>query len=60
MLVITATSTKDEHSAPEVFRNTLIELGLLALIVVAMAISVYVLRKSSQYQLEPPRHGDDH
>jgi phosphate starvation-inducible membrane PsiE len=55
MLVITATSTKDEHSAPEVFRNTLIELGLLALIVVAMAVSVYILRKSSSYQLEPPK-----
>lgn len=38
MLVITATSTKDEHSAPEVFRNTLVELGLLALIVVTMAV----------------------
>src|ERR1700722_10231616 len=44
MLVITATSTKDEHSAPEVFRNTLIELGLLSLIVIAMAGSVYILR----------------
>jgi phosphate starvation-inducible membrane PsiE len=59
MLVITATSTKDEHSNPEVFRNTLIELGLLSLIVIAMAISVYILRKSSQYQLEPPRHDHD-
>jgi phosphate starvation-inducible membrane PsiE len=58
MLVITATSTKDEHSAPEIFRNTLIELGLLALIVVAMAISIYILRKSSSYQLEPPKHAD--
>jgi phosphate starvation-inducible membrane PsiE len=46
MLVITATSTKDEHSAPEVFRNTLIELGLLALIVVTMAVSIYTLRKA--------------
>jgi phosphate starvation-inducible membrane PsiE len=58
-LVITATSTKDEHSAPEVFRNTLIELGLLSLIVMAMAVSVYILRKSSQYQLEPPRQNHD-
>jgi hypothetical protein len=58
-LVITATSTKDEHSAPEVFRNTLIELGLLSLIVMAMAVSVYILRKSSQYQLEPPRQHHD-
>jgi phosphate starvation-inducible membrane PsiE len=46
MLVITATSTKDEHSAPEVFRNTLIELGLLALIVITMALAIYILRKS--------------
>ncbi len=59
MLVITATSTKDEHSAPEVFRNTLIELGLLAVIVVTMSISIYILRKSSSYQLEPP-HRDEH
>ena len=46
MLVITATSTKDEHSAPEVFHNTLVELGLLALIVVTMAVSIYILRKA--------------
>jgi phosphate starvation-inducible membrane PsiE len=58
-LVITATSTKDEHSAPEVFRNTLIELGLLSFIVIAMSISVYILRKSSQYQLAPARHDHD-
>jgi phosphate starvation-inducible membrane PsiE len=58
-LVITATSTKDEHSAPEVFRNTLIELGLLSFIVFAMSISIYILRKSSQYQLEPPRQHHD-
>ena len=58
MLVITATSTKDEHGNPEVFRNTLIELGLLAFIVLAMSVSIYILRKSSQYQLEPARHDD--
>ena len=58
MLVITATSTKDEHSAPEVFRNTLIELGLLAFIVIAMAVSIYILRKSSQYELAPAKHDD--
>jgi phosphate starvation-inducible membrane PsiE len=46
MLVITATSTKDEHTLPEVFRNTLMELGLLALIVVTMALSIYILRKA--------------
>ena len=47
MLVITATSTKDEHTAPEVFRNTLLELGLLALIVVTMAVSIYILKRAS-------------
>jgi phosphate starvation-inducible membrane PsiE len=46
MLVITATSTKDEHTDPAVFRNTLIELALLALIVVTMAVSIYTLRKA--------------
>ena len=46
MLVITAESTKLEVSNPEAFRNTLIELGLLALIIVAMAISIYILRRS--------------
>jgi phosphate starvation-inducible membrane PsiE len=59
MLVITATSTKDEHTAPEVFRNTLIELGLLALIVIVMALAIYILRRSSQWQLEPPKGHDD-
>jgi phosphate starvation-inducible membrane PsiE len=47
MLVITATSTKDEHTAPEVFRNTLLELGLLAIIVVTMAVSIYILKRAS-------------
>ena len=46
MLVITATSTKDEHTAPDVFRNTLMELGLLALIVVTMALSIYILKRA--------------
>ena len=47
MLVITATSTKDEHAAPEVFRNTLIELALLALIVITMALAIWMLRRAS-------------
>ena len=58
MLVVTATSTKDEHTAPDVFRNTLFELGLLALIVVVMALSIYILRKSETLRaLKPsPEH----
>jgi uncharacterized membrane protein (DUF373 family) len=46
MLVITAESTKVEISNPEAFRNTLIELGLLAIIVITMAGSIYILRRS--------------
>lgn len=46
MLVITAESTKLEISNPEAFRSTLIELGLLALIIIAIAGSIYVLRRS--------------
>jgi phosphate starvation-inducible membrane PsiE len=53
MLVITATSTKDEHTAPEVFRNTLLELGLLALIVVTMAVSIYILKRASAITSAP-------
>jgi phosphate starvation-inducible membrane PsiE len=51
MLVITAESTKLELSNPEAFRNTLIELGLLALIIVAMAISIYILRRSMMLKI---------
>jgi hypothetical protein len=54
MLVITATSTKDEHDAPEVFRNTLIELGLLALIVMTMALAIYTLRKAERLRAPAP------
>jgi phosphate starvation-inducible membrane PsiE len=60
MLVITATSTKDEHEAPEVFRNTLYELGLLALIVISMAYAIVLLRKSSRYVTPVTgHHGED-
>ncbi len=45
MLVITATSTETEHS-PEIFHNTLIELGLLAGTVVALASAIWILRHS--------------
>ena len=56
MLVITAESTKVEAIAPEVFRNTLIELGLLAVTIILIAISIYILRRSTQYL---PRNGDE-
>src|SRR5206468_12973261 len=45
MLVITATSTETEHNPPA-FHETLIELGLLAATVVALAVAVWVLRHS--------------
>lgn len=63
MLVITAESTKLEDKQ-DVFRGTLIELGLLALIVVTMAISIYILRRSQQFHNpvleEHHEGGDDH
>ena len=46
MLVITAESTKLELSNPEADRNTLIELALLGFVVIAMAVSIYILRRS--------------
>jgi hypothetical protein len=49
MLVITAESTKVEAIAPEVFRNALLELGLLALTIILIALSIYILRRSAQY-----------
>lgn len=45
MLVITATSTAVEH--PEEFRNMLVELGLLAVTVVALAGAIWILRYSA-------------
>jgi phosphate starvation-inducible membrane PsiE len=45
MLVITATSTEKENKA-EVFHETLIELGLLAATVVALATAIWILRRS--------------
>jgi hypothetical protein len=45
MLVITATSTAVEH--PEEFHNMLLELGLLAATVVALAGAIWILRYSS-------------
>src|SRR5512143_2253963 len=45
MLVITAESTKLESNIPA-FQNTLIELGLLAATIIAIAASIYILRRS--------------
>jgi phosphate starvation-inducible membrane PsiE len=45
MLVITATSTETEQN-PALFHNTLIELGLLAATVIALAIAIWILRHS--------------
>jgi len=55
MLVITAESTKLETANPEAFRSTLIELGLLAFIIIAISASVYVLRRSQKF-LPPPEN----
>jgi len=46
MLVITATSTQAEGN-PAQFHNTLVELGLLAATVVALAIAIWILRYSA-------------
>jgi phosphate starvation-inducible membrane PsiE len=63
MLVITATSTETEHT-PEVFHNTLVELGLLAATVIALSFAIWVLRHSQTLKartgpptIEPP---DEH
>jgi len=50
MLVITAENTKIENQ-PVLFQNTLIELGLLALTIVAIAFSIAVLRRGQQKSL---------
>jgi phosphate starvation-inducible membrane PsiE len=52
MLVITAESTKVVSSNPEIFRNSLIELGLLAGTIVAIAVSIYILRRSQPTKKE--------
>ncbi len=49
MLVLTAESTNLESTNPAQFFNLLVELGLLALIVIAMAVSIYVLRRSAHF-----------
>ena len=52
MLVITATSTEVE-THPEQFHNTLVELGLLAATVVALASAIWILRYSAQRSIKP-------
>jgi Phosphate-starvation-inducible E family len=47
MLVITATSTEAE-ARPEQFHNLLLELGLLAATVVALAVAIWILRYSAE------------
>ncbi len=56
MLVITAESTNVQNNPGE-FQSVLMELGLLALIVIAMAASIYVLRRSQQ--LAPEKKLED-
>jgi phosphate starvation-inducible membrane PsiE len=52
MLVITAESTRLELTNPDAFRSLLMELGLLALIVVAMAVAIYILRRGTRPSAE--------
>jgi phosphate starvation-inducible membrane PsiE len=62
MLVITATSTDIEGDVGR-FHNTLVELGLLAATVIAMAVAICILRFSQRkYVDDPPllKHGDSH
>ena len=47
MLVITAESTRIENQ-PLLFQNTLLELGLLALTIVVIAVSIALLRRGQQ------------
>lgn len=51
VLVITAATPKLEAN-PEVFRSTLMELGLLAAIIISIAAAVYILRKGQSYPSE--------
>jgi hypothetical protein len=57
-LVITATSTEQEVH-PEQFHNMLVELGLLAATVVALALAIYILRYSSHKYVKA-NQSDDH
>lgn len=54
MLVITATSTEVE-THPEQFHNTLVELGLLAATVVALAAAIWIFRYSAHRSAKAPQ-----
>jgi len=56
MLVITATSTQHE-SNPDQFHNMLVELGLIAVTVVALAVAIWILRYSS-FHFDMPTKSD--
>jgi len=56
MLVITATSTKHEGN-PGGFHNMLVELGLIAGTVVALAVAIWILRYSS-FHFDKPVNSD--
>ncbi|MGB8214866.1 MAG: phosphate-starvation-inducible PsiE family protein [Anaerolineales bacterium] len=55
MLVITADSTKIENQ-PILFQNSLYELGLLAVTILFIAASIYILRRSQKFL---PPSGED-
>jgi len=57
MLVITATSTSE--TSPATFQSTLMELGLLALIVIVMAAAIYILRRSHKFVPLAPLDGEE-
>jgi uncharacterized membrane protein (DUF373 family) len=50
MLVITAESTKLELTNPGAFRSLLMELGLLGLLVIAMALSIFILKRNTGHR----------
>jgi Phosphate-starvation-inducible E family len=52
MLVITATSTEQEAVHPDQFHNMLVELGLLAATVVALASAIWIFRYSAHKYLK--------
>jgi hypothetical protein len=56
MLVITATSTKHEGNADQ-FHNLLVELGLIAATVVALAVAILILRYTT-FNFEKPEISD--
>ena len=58
MLVITATSTKQEENPGQV-HNMLVELGLIAATVVALAVAIWILRYSSFHFDKPVKSEAD-